>query len=198
MNSATRLRFTEIASELGVEELQQVNDYPEYLARQNTSKFDRLAQFYCSMSEEECASIIDEINGTHADACDNSSFRAIWYTLLLCELLNERDIAPFTDGKLHRFPSCPADVEWNELPAEFHYLIPYAERYGTVQFEDQIDCFRRRITRVEKFDLSIVGERVNDDLHQLVAWILQRSIVKSPAARLIHFLLTLLGELKLI
>ncbi len=88
--------------------------------------------------------------------------------------------------------------DWSTLPPELTYIIPLAEKYGQLQFEDQIDDFITNGTDEEKQELKNLAKRLwedTEDGHLAVEYTMGLSLVAHPESARIHFLLTLLTEL---
>ena len=76
------------------------------------------------------------------------------------------------------------------LPADLHYLIEPALRYGRYQFDDEIFDFLDRATEDEMEELATVAKRVllNDDFPRVNAFLKQYPITGSDEATRLYFL----------
>jgi hypothetical protein len=91
-------------------------------------------------------------------------------------------------------------LDRSTLPPHLAYLVPLAEKYGNIQFPDQIDDFIARGSNVEKDELAALARRLweeSEDGHDAVEWTMRLPLTQSPASARVHFLLTLLTELGL-
>jgi hypothetical protein len=197
MNSSLLAKMVAVAHHLGVARLHDVDDYEDFLEAVKSEDLVLLKELYNSLSTEDNAEILDWIQNSICEKCGSSEYKHVWYLLLFIEILADRTVLPFVSGKLHRLSNAPPDLNWLKLPSEFHYVISAANKFGTIQFEEQIDCFARYATKVELSELSSVAMQTRCDMPDLVEWMTKHSLVEHPEARLLYFLLSLLNELGL-
>ena len=91
-------------------------------------------------------------------------------------------------------------LDWTRLPSNLRFIIEPAEKYGWIQFGEQIDEFEQTGTDAQKSELKKLADRLwnerdAEDGHAVVAWVAKQDIVKDEAAAHVEFLLVLMTEL---
>ena len=95
----------------------------------------------------------------------------------------------------------PDDViDWSSVPAPLAFIIGPAQRYGHLQFDEQLDEFDAAATAEQRDELRQLAGRLWDerdaaDGHALVAWVTRQDLLKNPAAARVEFLMVLLNRL---
>jgi hypothetical protein len=85
-------------------------------------------------------------------------------------------------------------VDWSRLPKSLSYLIPYADKYGVIQFESGIHELLKLAQQQEIEELTRISRRFSEDGDQIEAFISRYRITKDPASRRLYFLGVLFAE----
>lgn len=89
-------------------------------------------------------------------------------------------------------------LDWSKLPDGLDYLISCADRFGAIQFDEQVDEFIKTAPEEERAELKMLAIRLwkeTDDGHSVVDWLRHTSIVEHPEAARVYFLLNLLNAM---
>src|SRR5262245_36943143 len=78
-------------------------------------------------------------------------------------------------------------VDWSQLPEKFRHLIPYFERYGSLQFERTIARKLGTMTEEELVEVNNFYRLFLPFDDELTAWEYSQGISNSRAAALIYF-----------
>lgn len=98
---------------------------------------------------------------------------------------------PFTSRRVQYEPPAP---DWTHLPERLRYLIEPATRWGTYQFDEQIDELERTIRPEDRTALRALARRLRDsgDWAPALDWTSSLSWTDHREAALMHWLLSVL------
>jgi hypothetical protein len=90
--------------------------------------------------------------------------------------------------------------DWSRIPRHLQFIIQPAQRYGQIQFDEQIEEFEATAPEAQKDELQQLARRLWDerdaaDGHALVAWVTGQELAKHPEAARVEFLMVLLNRL---
>lgn len=114
----------------------------------------------------------------------------------LFRALSRAGIKPFDhDVELYVPPRKVPD--WSKLPAQLAYLREPAERYGTMQFEEDRSRFRRNATPEQRAEFQSLAHRLRDsgDYKVVDDWLMSHPITESAEASLVYWLMALIREM---
>jgi len=114
----------------------------------------------------------------------------------LFRALSRAGIKPFDlDIELYAPPRKAPD--WSNLPAQLAYLRAPAERYGTMQFEEDRSRFRQNATLEQRAELQAIARRLRDSGHYKLVddWLLSHPITESAEASLVYWLIAQIREM---
>jgi hypothetical protein len=128
---------------------------------------------------------------------EQGAMRPITDLKCVFHLLAKGGVEPFAAGKV--VFDIPEPLDWNKLPERFHYLIAPAEKYGEIQFDDQIDEFLAAITAEQRSELTALAAQIRqrNDTDAINAWRKEHRSVDHPEASRITWMLNLLTQLDL-
>ncbi len=111
--------------------------------------------------------------------------------------LAKNGVRPFADHP-NVFDDPDFKLDWSKVPEEFSYLIAPAEKYGEIQFDDQIEEFLKNVTSEQRSELAIVANQIKskDDYKRIGQWLVQTGHVHAEVSR-ISWMINLLLQLNL-
>jgi hypothetical protein len=87
-------------------------------------------------------------------------------------------------------------LDWTKLPQNLHYLIPVAEKYGRIQFDEEVHEFLfEEITQEDLNTLRSVDMKICHDWQQIEDWINVNDMGQHKESARVYFLTVLLGHL---
>jgi hypothetical protein len=171
-------------------------DLRAFLSRSTPEQLDELASAYREIARREDAVAISR----WIDYCLNNrsevGFREHKFGSSLAQLLalfgylGEQNVPPFNSAEVG-YVEQKRPPHWGTLPAELHYLITPAEKYGGSLSEADILRFLETMTPADIDLLSKTAERIRQsgDLPAIYGWLDRYPLHEHPEAALIYGLL---------
>jgi hypothetical protein len=112
------------------------------------------------------------------------------------DVLRRRGVEPFASGTVE-FDDRNLKHDWTKLPPELHYLRAPAEKFGRIQFDDQIERFLAVASAEEREQLRGLATHIcrSGDAPRIIAWLSWHPSTKDPEGALVTWLMNLLTAL---
>lgn len=187
------------ALKYGIDDLQVVEHQSLVIARLTKADLEQLARLYLNILEREDVLAINAwLQGIPAERRMVPAWRSVEMLLLLFEALAREGIKPFDSGEVKWLDLPGPALDWTKLPRELRYLAAPAEKYGKIQFDNQVEEFLRTVTPEQIAELRPVAERANGDVMALHKWMDAYNMCVHQEAARVHFFLTLMTEMGLL
>jgi len=100
--------------------------------------------------------------------------------LLLFERLAERDLSPFTDGRVRYVPPESPPLDWSKLPDSLREWLPWLKKFGESS-EFELYEYVQDATEEQLRELATLKELMDRDGETLFAWCEANNIEGNPA-----------------
>jgi len=92
------------------------------------------------------------------------------------------------------------EPDWSRIPQLLAFIAEPAERYGLIQFDEQVDAFEATASESQRAELRQLARRLWEDRdgadgHALVDWVTKQNLTEHPEAARVEFLMVLLNRL---
>ena len=92
------------------------------------------------------------------------------------------------------------EPDWSRIPPELSFIVGPAQRYGHIEFEEEVEAFEATASPAQRAELRQLAtrlweERDSEDGHAVVAWIAANDFQGRPEVEQVIWLVTLLSKL---
>lgn len=131
------------------------------------------------------SSVLDDSRKRERQLCRN--------VLFLFDEFSKMDVPPFNQRKSH-FIEVKPKFDWSKLSSELQFLAEPAERYGAVQFPNEVTTFLEKITIEQQIEFDRLIKQLNEYSESVEHFLDQFRMTKHPEARHVYFLWNLLAH----
>ena len=193
----TRFEYLrEVAAKYGVDQIRVDNggrslDVHRFIHALGPDQLQELAEAYYEIARREDSSLISKWT---LGAMETPEQQQLFLLFCLFQRLGDYGFEPFNTREVKLVEKKPK-LDWNKLPKQIAFLAQPAQKYGAIQFDDEVYQFLTALDADTYRELRHVSDLAKDCQTEIDGFLDKYSMAEHPEAARVYFLMLLLDSL---